>query len=100
MEQSFKTLYEELHVIWDEYGIPYNKRKKLKLFPTGPECEFNGKKIPTLVQWSPSGSITTDILVDCLATLDHYSVFNRSSGLKPFLLLDGHSSQFKLPFLQ
>ena len=31
MEQSFKTLYEELHVIWDEYGIPYNKRKKLLL---------------------------------------------------------------------
>ena len=28
MEQSFKTLYEELHIIWDEYGIPYNKRKK------------------------------------------------------------------------
>ena len=31
MEQSFKTLYEELHVIWDEYGMPYNKRKKLFL---------------------------------------------------------------------
>ena len=31
MEQSFKALYEELHIIWDEYGIPYNKRKKLLL---------------------------------------------------------------------
>ena len=31
MDQSFKTLYEELHMIWDAYGIPYNKRKKLLL---------------------------------------------------------------------
>ena len=26
MDQSFKTLYEELHIVWDEYGIQYNKR--------------------------------------------------------------------------
>ena len=31
MAQSFKKLYEELHMVWDEYGIPYNKRKKLLL---------------------------------------------------------------------
>ena len=31
MVQSFKKLYEELHIVWDEYGIPYNKRKKLLL---------------------------------------------------------------------
>ena len=31
MDHSFKQLYEELHLIWDEYGIPYNKRKKLLL---------------------------------------------------------------------
>ena len=31
MGNSFKKLYEELHLIWDEYGIPYNKRRKLLL---------------------------------------------------------------------
>ena len=31
MEQSFNTLYEELNIVWDEHGIPYNKRKKLLL---------------------------------------------------------------------
>ena len=31
MDNSFKKLYEELHLIWDEYGIPYNKRRKLLL---------------------------------------------------------------------
>ena len=31
MDNSFKKLYEELHLIWDEFGIPYNKRRKLIL---------------------------------------------------------------------
>ena len=31
MEHSFKDLYQKLNYIWDEYGIPYNKRKKLLL---------------------------------------------------------------------
>jgi len=76
-------------------------RGKGKMFPTGPECKFNGKIIPTLVRWSPSGSITSDILVDALATLDHHDIFDRScDGRKPFLLLDGHGSRFELPFLQ
>ena len=31
MDHSFKQLFEDLHLIWDEYGIPYSKRKKLLL---------------------------------------------------------------------
>ena len=31
MDHSFKQLIEELHKMWDEYGIPHNKRKKLLL---------------------------------------------------------------------
>ena len=31
MDHSFKKLLEELHLMWDEYGIPYNKRKRLLL---------------------------------------------------------------------
>ena len=82
----------------DDY---FNKnRGKGKLFPMGPACTFNGKTIPCLVRWSQSGSITSVILRDALATIDHYNVMDRSSGRKPFLLLDGHGSQFELPFLE
>ena len=31
MEHSFKDLYQKLNYLWDKYGIPYNKRKKLLL---------------------------------------------------------------------
>ena len=31
IDHSFKKLIEELHLMWDEYGIPYNKRKRLLL---------------------------------------------------------------------
>ena len=75
-------------------------RGKGKLYPAGPKCHFNGKTIPTLVRWSPTGSITSKILVDALATLDNHQIFNRTSDRKPFLLLDGHGSRFELPFLR
>ena len=69
------------------------------MFPSGPECSFSGKKILTLVCWSINGSITSEILRDCLATLDHYDLFPRSGNKKPFLLLDCHWSRFEIPFL-
>ena len=70
-------------------------------FPKGPECSFGGKKVPTLVRWSLSGSVTSKILQDCLArTLDHYELFPNSGNQKPFLLLDGHGSRFEIPFLK
>ena len=77
-----------------------NNAGKGKLFPKGPDCIFNGKTVPCLVRWSPSGSITSKILADCLATMDHYDLFARTDQKRPFLLLDGHGSRFELPFLQ
>ena len=73
-----------------------------KLYPGGPTCEFKGKKIPCLVRWSPKGSITSEILVDILKTLDFLDIFvdERAQGKKPFLLLDGHGSRFGIPFLK
>ena len=82
----------------DDY---FNKnRGKDKLFPMGPACAFNGQTIPCLVCWSPSGSITSEILRDALVSIDHYNVMDRSSGCVPFLLLDGHGSRFELPFFE
>ena len=71
-----------------------------KRFPGGPTCNFKGVDIPCLCRWSSKGSITAEILVDILSTVDHYKVFDRTTGRKPFLLVDGHGSRIELPFLQ
>ena len=71
-----------------------------KKFPCGPTCTVGGIKVPTLVRWGPKGSITSEFLVDICATLDHFKVFNRDDGAKPFILLDGHQSRIELPFLE
>ena len=56
-----------------------NNRGEGKMFPLGPDCTFKGKKVPTMVRWSQSGSITSIILRDALATMDHHNLFERSS---------------------
>ena len=73
---------------------------KNKRFPGGPTCTCQGKEVPCLTRWSPSGSITSAILVDILSTLDHIGVFDRSNGKVPFLLLDSHGSRLRLDFLR
>ena len=52
-----------------------------------------------MTRWSPKGSITSDILIDILASLEFYGVIDRTDGRKPFLLIDGHNSRFQLNFL-
>ena len=73
---------------------------KGKRFPGGPTCQFKGKTIPCLCRWSKKGSITAEILRAILATLDHLKVYDRSTGAKPFLLLDGHRSRLEYSFLE
>ena len=65
-----------------------------------PTCQFRGKDIPALVRWNKSGSISSDILVEAISTLDTMNGTPRDDGIKPFLLLDGHGSRLKLPFLK
>ena len=71
-----------------------------KPFPMGPVCNLNGIKVPTFCCASENGSITGDLLVKMLAAIDKLGVFDRSDGVPPFLLLDGHGSRFDLKFLQ
>jgi hypothetical protein len=71
-----------------------------KVYPMGPECTFNGKNVPCFCCCSESGSITGKLLVDMLKAMDSLQVFDRSTGLNPFLLLDGHGSHFELDFLE
>ena len=47
-----------------------------------------------------SGSITNQILVEMLQTLDMLDVIIREQNKKPFLLLDVHGSRLEVPFLQ
>ena len=90
---------EQIGEVGDEDFFEKNSGKG-KLYPGGPTCTFQGKIVPTLTRFSPKGSITTEILVDIVGTLDHIGVFDRSEGKIPFLLLDGHGSRIQLPFLE
>jgi hypothetical protein len=66
----------------------------------GPTCTYNGVTIPSFVCISPKASITTELLVSMLATIDSYNVFSQNGPNDfPFLLLGGHPSCTMLPFL-
>jgi len=69
-------------------------------YPYGPTCVFKGKEVPCYCTCSESGSINGKILTDMLRYLDNLKIFDRSTGLNPFLLLDGHGSRFELEFLE
>jgi hypothetical protein len=69
---------------------------KGKVYPFGPECVFRGKVVPCLTEWSKHGGINSTILTNCLRHTDALDLFERSNNLKPFVLLDGHSSRFDL----
>ena len=71
-----------------------------KYYPGGPECMYNGKKVPAFIRWHESASITKNILVEALQTLDSYNIFNQTNRVKPFFILDGHKNRLELPFLQ
>ena len=60
---------------------------------------YHGKKVPALVQWQENASITSEILVEMLQTLDTMDLIpHNDSNTKPFILLDGHGSSLEIPF--
>ena len=64
-----------------------------KYFPGPPVSKFCWKTIPPLVRWNKSAIITSEILVEMLATLDILNVIPRDDkNVKPFLLIDGNKS--------
>ena len=83
----------------DHDDLRLNAGELGKPFPMGPSCTLNGVKVPTFCCCSENGSITADLLTDMLKTIDGFGVFDRSDGVPPFLLLDGHGSRFDLTFL-
>jgi hypothetical protein len=70
------------------------------MFPFRPTCTFNGVDVPTFVMCSKNDSITSQLLTSMLTKMDEHSLFDRSAGINPFLLCDGHGSRFDEPFLK
>ncbi len=71
-----------------------------KVYPMGPECNYIGKNVQCFCCCSNSGSITGNLLVNMLKAFDNLKVFDQSTGLNPFLCLDGHGGHFDLEFLE
>jgi hypothetical protein len=71
-----------------------------KQYPYGATCSSKGKEVPCYCCCSESGSINGKRLTDMLRYLDSLEIFDRSTGLSPFLILDGHRSHFKFKFLE
>ena len=77
----------------------YNNSGEGKCMQGRPTCEFRGKVLPCFVGCSPKASITSQLLADMLAYMDNSGIFDRSDGVDPFILLDGHQSRLEHPFL-
>ena len=85
--------------IGDKHNLRANTGGLDKRHPQGPMCSFNGIDVPCFCCCSENGSITAELLVDMLSVMDNKKLFDRSDGVNPFLLLDGHGSRFDLMFL-
>ncbi len=69
-----------------------------KHFPGGPIYSFRNKKVPALIQWTESASITSQVSAEALQVMDEVELFPRTDTVKPFLLSDGHGSRLEVPF--
>jgi hypothetical protein len=78
----------------------YDNNKQSGASIGGPRCTYLGVTVPCFVCTSPNASITSELLAEMLATIDKAGIFKRTQedGV-PFLLLDGHHSRTRLPFL-
>ena len=99
VETGIDMFAEEFGEVSDKDYILKNSGKN-KRFPGGPTCTHRGIDIPCLCEWTENGSITSDILRKVLNVLDELLVFDRTTGITPVVLLDGHGSRVQLPFLQ
>lgn len=65
----------------------------------GPEITYRGKLIQSFVGTSRTGRLDSDVLLKICQYLDSFELYDRSNGVKPFLLLDGHGTVFETTLL-
>jgi len=87
------------HWGWPTINFEANSNGINKYYPHRPTCFYDGKEIATYIMCSENGSITTEILADIMHYLNEELTFDRDDAT-PYLLLDGHGSHFRLPFLE
>ena len=73
---------------------------KGKLFLGGATCTVDGKEFPTLVRWTPSGTVTGQILRDIFQASNKLDLMDRSTGATPIAILGGHQSRFHTNLLK
>jgi hypothetical protein len=92
---EMKVLDDEIEAMKDEYSNGVDP-----MFPFGPTYTFNGSQVPTFITCSNNSSITSQLLTIMLSKMDDLELFDRSDGVNPFLLCDGHEIRFEEPFLE
>jgi hypothetical protein len=81
----------------EAYNLNYESGALIR----GPKCTFKGQVLPCFVCTSQNASITSNLLVEMLKTIDNTGLLPLLNELgMPFLLFDGHHSQTSLPFLK
>ena len=70
-----------------------------KYYPCRLTCFYDGKKTARYMMCSENRLGITEILADIMHYLNNQLTFARDNVI-PCLLLDGHVSQFGLPFLE
>jgi hypothetical protein len=79
----------------------YDNNNETEVSVGGPKCTYNGQDLPCFVCTSPNASITSELLVEMLSTIDQSGIFPQNNELgMPFLLIDGHHSRTRIPFLE
>jgi hypothetical protein len=92
---EMKVVDEEIDEIKNEHSNGVDR-----MFPFGPTCTFNGIEVPILLICSKNDSITSQLFTNMLSKMDDLELFDRSGGVNPFFICDGHDSRFEKPFME
>lgn len=69
-------------------------------FISGPiKTNLKGKTLSMLTYTSPSGGITSEILIDMLTYMDKEALPDQTNNKLPVFILDGHTSQLAPEFV-
>jgi len=84
----------------DDNDFFENKCGKRNIFPIGTTRSFKGKEVHCLCYWIPKGYITSLVLTNILALVNHHDIYNRLGGVTSFLFTDWYCSYFEFLLLK